>query len=194
MAEYDDKVFARLIDIANRHSDCLNDYDKIISVCPKRLMSRGIALYGMFYPDMEISKYFLYKGKLTKRENSKNYAYYFDEDDKLRLTERYGDHKDEMENLLNLIFFYYYENTTEIVWYNTTEKTITITGYIDYNNGKISKYVETDDISRVIESNKSVGSYREFQFDVDPEYVIGRNYILFRDGSVMETAPKMKKQ
>ena len=182
MAEYDDKVFARLIDIANRHSDCLNDYDEIISVCPKRLMSRGIALYGMFYPDMEISKYFLYKGKLTKRENSKNYAYYFDEEDKLRLTERYGDHKDGLENLLNLIFFYYYENTTEIVWYNTTDKHITTTGYIEYN------------ISEVIESNKRVGSYREFQFDVDPEYVIGRNYILFRDGSVMETAPKMKKQ
>lgn len=194
MAEYDDKVFTRLIDIANRHSDCLNDYDKTVSECPKRLLSRGIALYGMFYPDMEISKYFIYKGRLTTNEKLKHNAYYFDEKDRLRLTERYGDHKDGLENLLNLIFFYYYENTTEIVWYNTTDKHITTTGYIDYNNGKISKYVETYNISEVKESNKRFGSYREFQFDVDPEYVIGRNYILFRDGSVMETAPKMKKQ
>ena len=63
MAEYDDKVFTRLIDIANRHSDCLNDYDKTVSECPKRLLSRGIALYGMYYPDMEISKYFIYKNR-----------------------------------------------------------------------------------------------------------------------------------
>ena len=194
MAKYDDDVCKRLLDIANRHNDCLNDYDKIVTACPKRLLSRGVDLYGLYWPDMEMSKYFIYKGKLTTNERSKNYAYYFDEKDRLRLTERYGDHKDGLENLLNLIFFYYYENTTEIVWYNTTDKHITITGYIDYNNGKISKYVETDNVSRIIESDKKVGSYREFQFDVDPEYVIGRNYILFRDGSVMETAPKMKKQ
>lgn len=194
MEKYDEETCARLLKITKKHCNCLNDTDRIVSVCPKRLMSRGIDLYGMFWPEMEMSKYFLYKGKLTKREKSKSFAYYFDEEDKLRLTERYGDHKGELENLLNLIFFYYYENTTEIVWYNTTDKHITITGYIDYNNGKISKYVETYNISEVIESNKRVGSYREFQFDVDPEYVIGRNYILFRDGSVMETAPKMKKQ
>lgn len=194
MAKYDDDVCKRLLDIANRHNDCLNDYDKIVTACPKRLLSRGVDLYGLYWPDMEMSKYIISKSKPTRNEKRKHYAYYFDEEDKLRLTERYGDHKGELENLLNLIFFYYYENTTEIVWYNTTDKHITITGYIDYNNGKISKYVETDNVSRIIESDKKVGSYREFQFDVDPEYVIGRNYILFRDGSVMETAPKMKKQ
>lgn len=191
MAEYDDKVFARLIDIANRHSDCLNDYDEIVSVCPKRLMSRGIALYGMFYPDMEISKYFIYKGKLTTNERSKNYAYYFDEKDRLRLTERYGDHKD----LINKIYYYYYENSTEIVWYNLKRKTISMVGFIDCENGKLIRFVESYDIESILKSKKDINRYNEYLFDVDEEFVIRKSYSLgfFEDNKEYRTISRIKK-
>lgn len=128
MEKYDEETCARLLKIAKKHCNCLNDTDRIVSVCPKRLMSRGIDLYGMFWPEMEMSKYIICKGKLTTNERSKNYAYYFDEKDRLRLTERYGDHRD----LINKIYYYYYENSTEIVWYNLKRKTISMVGFIDY--------------------------------------------------------------
>lgn len=191
MAEYDDKVFARLIDIANRHSDCLNDYDEIISVCPKRLMSRGIDLYGMFWPEMEMSKYFIYKGKLTTNERSKNYAYYFDEKDRLRLTERYGDHRD----LINKIYYYYYENSTEIVWYNLKRNTISMVGFIDYENGKLIRFVESYDMESILKSKKDINRYSEYLFDVDEEFVVMKSYSLgfFGDNKEYRTISKMKK-
>lgn len=74
MAEYDEKVFARLLDIAQRHRNCLDEHKDIILQCPKKLMSRGIDLYGMFWPDSEIGKYFTYKGRLTKNEKSRHYS------------------------------------------------------------------------------------------------------------------------
>lgn len=69
MAKYDD-VCKRLLDIANRHNDCLNDYDKIVTACPKRLLSRGVDLYGLYWPDMEMSKYIISKSKPTRNENA----------------------------------------------------------------------------------------------------------------------------
>lgn len=191
MAKYDDDVCKRLLDIANRHNDCLNDYDKIVTVCPKRLMSRGIDLYGMFWPDMEISKYIKYKGRLTKNEKSRHYSYYFDEQDRLRLTERFNDDG----TILDYIFYYYYENSVEIVWYSFSEKDVDITGFIDYKDGKISRFVESYNLSLVLRDNKNVESYNEYVFDREPDFVIHRVYAtdMFSDGRIWETQSKYRK-
>lgn len=191
MAKYDDDVCKRLLDIANRHNDCLNDYDKIVTVCPKRLMSRGIDLYGMFWPDMEISKYIKYKGRLTKNEKSRHYSYYFDEQDRLRLTERFNDDG----TILDYIFYYYYENSVEIVWYSFSEKDVDITGFIDYKDGKISRFVESYNLSLVLRDNKNVESYNEYVFDREPDFVIHRVYAtdMFSDGRIWETESKYRK-
>lgn len=191
MAKYDDDVCKRLLDIANRHNDCLNDYDKIVTACPKRLLSRGVDLYGLYWPDMEMSKYIICKGKLTTNERSKNYAYYFDEKDRLRLTERYGDHRD----LINKIYYYYYENSTEIVWYNLKRKTISMVGFIDYENGKLIRFVESYDLESVLKYNEKIESYHEYQFNTDPVFVIDRVFAadMFSDGRIWEKISKMKK-
>ena len=73
-------------------------------------MSIGIDIYGMFFPDNEVYKKHIYKGKLTANEKKKNYAYYFDKDGRLRLTERFtpGD------GLANIIFYYYYKDYIDL--------------------------------------------------------------------------------
>lgn len=192
MEKYDEETCARLLKIAKKHCNCLNDTDRIVSVCPKRLMSRGIDLYGMFWPEMEMSKYIICKGKLTTNERSKNYAYYFDEKDRLRLTERYGDHRD----LINKIYYYYYENSTEIVWYNLKRKTISMVGFIDYENGKLIRFVESYDLESVLKYNEKIESYHEYQFNTDPVFVIDRVFAadMFSDGRVWEKISKMKKR
>ena len=191
MEKYDEETCARLLKIAKKHCNCLNDTDRIVSVCPKRLMSRGIDLYGMFWPDSEIGKYFTYKGKLTTNERSKNYAYYFDEKDRLRLTERYGDHRD----LINKIYYYYYENSTEIVWYNLKRNTISMVGFIDYENGKLIRFVESYDMESILKSKKDINRYNEYLFDVDEEFVVMKSYSLgfFGDNKEYRTISKMKK-
>lgn len=191
MEKYDEETCARLLKIAKKHGNCLNDTDRIVSVCPKRLMSRGIDLYGMFWPEMEMSKYIICKGKLTTNERSKNYAYYFDEKDRLRLTERYGDHRD----LINKIYYYYYENSTEIVWYNLKRNTISMVGFIDYENGKLIRFVESYDLESVLKYNEKIESYHEYQFNTDPVFVIDRVFAadMFSDGRIWEKISKIKK-
>ncbi len=191
MAKYDDDIFAKLKDIAKRHSDCTNDYDEIISLCPKKLMSRGVELYGMFYPENEISKYIIYKGKLTTNEKKRNYSYFFDENDKLRLTERY----DGSGVLMNLIFYYYYEDLVEIVWYDLKRAIVHIVGFIDYKNGILSRFVQSFDF-RIGGPEKGIKTYREYVFDADEEFVLDRSYDtgLFGDGEVRENISKMRKR
>lgn len=191
MEKYDEETCARLLKTAKKHCNCLNDTDRIVSVCPKRLMSRGIDLYGMFWPEMEMSKYIIYKGKLTTNERSKNYAYYFDEKDRLRLTERYGDHRD----LINKIYYYYYENSTEIVWYNLKRNTISMVGFIDYENGKLIRFVESYDLESILKSKKDINRYNEYLFDVDEEFVVMKSYSLgfFGDNKEYRTISKIKK-
>lgn len=191
MAKYDEEVFARLLDIAQRHRNCLDEHEDIILQCPKKLMSRGIDLYGMFWPDMEIGKYITYKGRLTKNEKSRHYSYYFDEQDRLRLTERFNDDG----TILNYIFYYYYDNSVEIVWYSFSEKGVDITGFIDYKDGKISRFVESYNLSLVLRDNKNVESYNEYVFDREPDFVIHRVYAtdMFSDGRIWETQSKCRK-
>lgn len=191
MAEYDEEVFTRLFDIAQRHRNCLDEHEDIILQCPKKLMSRGIDLYGMFWPDMEIGKYITYKGRLTKNEKSRHYSYYFDEQDRLRLTERF----DDDGTILNYIFYYYNENSVEIVWYSFREKDVYITGFIDYVEGKISRFVESGYPQTESRKNKKERAYREYLFDVDPNYVLDRTYAenLLGDGTIWEPIGKLRK-
>ncbi len=191
MAKYDDDIFAKLKDIAKRHSDCIKDYDDIISACPKKLMSRGIELYGMFYPENELSKYINYSGKLTTNEKKKHYSYFFDENDKLRLTERY----DDGNILMNLIFYYYHEDLVEIVWYDLKRAIVHIVGFIDYKNGILSRFVESFDFGRK-GPDDGMKAYFEYVFDADEEFVLHRSYCedFFGNGGAQESCSKMRKR
>ncbi len=192
MTKYDDEVLLLLTRITRSHSDCLNDYEKIVSECNTKLMSRGIDLYGMFFPDEELKKYYIYKGKLTKNEKKRHYTYFFDDKNRLRLTERY----DDDGTLLNLIFFYHKKDFIEIVWYKLKDKRISIVGFVDYEDGKIARFVESDIMLEKIDEGEMIKSYREDVFNKDDEYVLHRVFSLhfFMGEKPWETLSKMKKK
>ena len=172
MAKYDDDVFKKLMDIVQKHQNAIVDYDSVIAECSTKLMSIGIDLYGMFYPDQEIAKYFEYKGKLTNNEKKRHYSYFFDEKGRLRLTERCA----EKGKLSDLIFFYYYADYVEIVWYSIDRKIVEMTGYLEYVDDKLAKYVQSYDLGLNIKYNRKIESYHEYIFDTDDEFIIHRSY------------------
>jgi len=170
MAKYDDEVLSKLTDIAKRHFDCIKEYQDIQSLCPIKKMSRGIDLYGMYYPDQAISKYITYHGKPTDDENRRHYSYFFDEQNRLRLTERYV----EDYSLYNIIFYFYYDNLVEIVWYRVKDKTISLVGFMDYENGVLSRFIQSYDFN--YSEDLVLESFREFGFDADGKVVTDRVY------------------
>lgn len=188
MINYNENVLMRLTNIANKYCKCADDYNNFISKTSKKIMSKGVDLYGMFYPERELSKYLKYKGKITKNETKKNFSYYFDSENKLILTERY------LENgvLSNLIFYYYYDNSIEIVWYSIKTKTVNRVGFIDYKNNKLSSFVDSYDI---LSDSSEIKAFIEYCFDVDNDYVISRTYAfdIFKDGRAFEKISKFKK-
>lgn len=66
-----DFVKRQLLDIAKRNSNCFEEYTTIIKSCCTKLMSTGMDLYGMFWPEPILAKYFEYKGKLTSNNDKK---------------------------------------------------------------------------------------------------------------------------
>ena len=172
MDKHDEEVLAKLNDIYQRNINVLDDYENVINQCSKRLMSRGIDLYGMFFPDNELYKDHIYKGKLTKNEKAKNYAYFFDSEERLRLTERYtpGD------GLANIIFYYYYEDYIEIVWYKPKFNGVSEVGFIEYNKGKLVRYVDSDDIELRLKTLGYINKYTEFQYGIKKDCAIRRHF------------------
>ena len=188
MVGHNENILMRLTNIANKYCNCIEDYNNFISKSSRKIMSRGIDLYGMFYPEMELSKYFIYKGKITNNETKKHFSYYFDNGNKLILTERY------LENglLSELIFYYYHENLREIVWYNIKRQTVSRVGFIDYKNNKLSSFVDSYNILR---NSSGVKSFIEYCFDIDDDYVVTKSYSLdmLNDGGDWEKISKFKK-
>lgn len=187
----DQEKIDKLTDIAHRHMNCIDDYEQIKATCPQRLLSRGIDIYGMYFPEKELEKYFKYCGKPTKKEDKKHYAYYFDVQGRLRLTERYiGDGQ-----LGNLIFYYYHDNLIEIVWYCCKRKMVHQVGFIQYKDNVLSKFIDSFDIARELIDGKGVGDYIEYSFDEDEYFVNKKTFSLFmnRDGTPWVRESKMRK-
>ena len=69
-------------------------------------------------------------------------------------------------------------------------------GFIDYENGKLIRFVESYDLESVLKYNEKIESYHEYQFNTDPVFVIDRVFAadMFSDGRVWEKISKMKKR
>lgn len=173
MDKYDEEVLAKVNEVYQRNINVMDDYENVISQCPKRLMSVGIDIYGMFFPDNEVYKKHIYKGKLTTNEKKKNYAYYFDKDGKLRLTERFtpGD------GLANIIFYYYYEDYIEIVWFTPKFNGVSGVGFIEYNNGILTRYVNADDAELDLKKLGYINNYTEDKYDIEKDCAIRRSFL-----------------
>lgn len=153
------KKFELIKQIIDKHDDYLKIYQDIISSSKKVLMSKNkrTSLYGMFSPNDFIE---VYEGKLTNDVKKRHFTYYFDDKERVLLTERYDDERDR--NLLSLIFYFYYEDYTEIIRYDWKNNEVNTVEFIVYKEGKRVKYFE----SSMIRDKKCRG-YRE----IDYEYI-----------------------
>ena len=168
--------------IKDNHGNIINDYDVVLSNYSCKRMSVGACIYGMYFPERQLEKYFEYHGKLTQNDKKKDFVYYFDENDKLILTERYSDGA-----ILNVILFYYYQDSIEIVWYCMQRKKINIVGKITYKNDVLEKFIESGDVVR------GVNSFREYIFDTNDEYIYTNSYMKYSKDKEIVRSSKMRK-
>lgn len=165
----------RIKDLQDKYKDCYSLYIKLKDSKLKTLMttSKETDLHGMFVPDKNI-EYVCgkYKGRLTKKEEKKDFKYYFDEQNRVILTERYSNGK-----LLNLIFYFYNQDNIEIIWYDIQRMFICIVGEINYINEKISKLFLTEDLGLFNKYGIKHLMFTELLFNYnDTEILINRRH------------------
>lgn len=139
----------QILDIYNRYKDKIPAfYEDIVSSCSKKLLSRDkqVSSYGMFLPHEDM-KYAVgeYKGRLTKNEKNANFKYYFDENDRVILTERYG---------IDYIFYFYNTDCVEMVWYSLRRQRIDMISILQYCDQKISTFMQTQTLCQPIGDRK----------------------------------------
>lgn len=161
-------IFNTLENIKNRHIDCMNDCDDIVNKCHKVIMAKSKkgSLYGMCYPHPKLTKYFIFKGKVTKNDKNQDFVHYFDDEGKLLLTKR-----DVGKKYLNYIFYYYYERHIEVVWYTTRKNCLEIVGWIEYEKDDLIRFVESGTILK-----NEISSYKEYLFNQERDKVVQRIY------------------
>jgi hypothetical protein len=182
--EYNNEILSKLMKVVERHLDCISDFDSILSECSTKLMSKGVDIYGMFFPEKEVIKNIIYKGRLVKNERERHFSYYFDECERLRLTERCSNKAEPSY----LIFYYYYKDLTEIVWYSLEDQMISQVGYIEYVERQLIRFVDSYDVRRHLRKNEAFTSFSELLFNVDDEFVVRHSYYSegLIDGKIME--------
>jgi hypothetical protein len=171
MSEHTEKL-TKLRDIALKHIDCKKDHASVLMECNKRIISKGVDIYGVCFPEMELAKYIHFCGRIVKKEDNKDFAYYYDNKGRLRLTERYVGYKEPQD----LIFYYYSKDLIEIAWYNEQLKRLITSGYIEYNEGKLVRFVESGNFMVSIENKKELKEYIEWEFDTPGAFVLYRSY------------------
>lgn len=175
-------ILDELQKIIDNHQNFEDDYNAILQNYSYKKMSIGDGIYGMYYPNKQLEKYFEYNGTLTNNENKKDFSYYFDKNHRLVLTERYTN-----GNLLNAILFYYYQDKIEVVWYCMKRKKINVVGEILYYNNDLIKFVESGDVIR------KNNSFKEYVFNADNEYIKIKSYINYSNDKEIVMNSKMKK-
>ncbi len=163
-----------LIDIRERHKNCADTYQETIDRASKVLMSKGDAssLFGKFPIDQDCLIYDPYKGRLTTNSLEMDFKYYFDENDRIILTERYED-----KELYDCIFYYYYEDHAEIVLYAVKREELNGAQRVEWKDSKLYRIL---DLSLCLPSSRVFGwslSYEESIFSFkETELFITTNY------------------
>lgn len=157
--------------------DFVAERERIIKTSNKKLMSKSTC--SMFYPDQKILGIHSYiRGKLTNREKSRTFTYYFDDKDRLLLTEHY-DPKYTSE-IIALYFYFYLDDLIECVsisvyWHddikksNINEYNIYEVGFMEHQNSNVSRFVEGGFATGGV-------SFFDYTFVEGEDYVIRRFY------------------
>lgn len=138
-----------VFDIMEKYQNINEIYDHIVKTCDRVLMSKDkrVSLYGMFLPD-ERMEYCVakYQGTLTKNSKKMNYKYYFDDQNRVVLTERHYDY------LVDYIFYFYENNLVNFLWYSVNEQKIHTAGNLVYVDNELYSFFEARVPGRVLES------------------------------------------
>ena len=75
-------------------------------------------------------------------------------------------------------------------------KFVEITGYLEYENGTLAKYVESFDLELETKYNKKIQTYHEYIFNTEDEFIRHRSYseLFGFDGKPDERISKMRKR
>lgn len=163
---------ALINDLIKKYSNCISSYDDIVQVSKNVIFSKNrkpSSLYGMYVPDNKIKVLTGdYYGKIIKREENRDFKYYFDSNNRIIMTERYSN-----GILLDIIFYFYYEKNIDIVRYLVKKNIIINIARIDYIGGEISKFIESYDL-RLGEIN-----YKELIFNNNDNTIVQLNNFYF---------------
>ena len=120
------------------------------------------------------------------------FLYHFDNQKRLRLTERF----DVNGELLDYIYYFYYDQYIEIVWFDFKEKIVGTVGFIDYENGRIVRFVEAFAALMSVRNKATIKTYKEYDFSKDEEYVVETSFSneMYSDGRELVFESKMRKK
>lgn len=155
--------------IENYQINYLDLYESIKSNNKNTKMTRSrkssLSIFGMFVPDTMIN--FCtggdYVGKLTHTEKGIDYKYYFDDNGKVVLTERYANRDGVVSEL---IFYFYNQPDVEFVLYRVERNEIGMVGIYQYNeDNRLAKYLE----GRIPYKSSNFKSYYEILFSYNTD-------------------------
>lgn len=190
--------------------DIENEYKQIKNRATKTKLSVGaksINTYGLFPPQPYVDVLYTNRkyGHITSKSDCPDFIYYFGDDGKILLTERYSIDKTPNYMLLNIVFFEYDTNCITTYSYHCASKTITTIEQCYFNENKMpSKYIQYLRSSSNSDIEFRETSYRYENNDVQIQYELYfcKSYLLppmyaieeyiYHNGKLTSTAPRQK--
>lgn len=153
-------------DLAEKYANCMDSYDEIVKNCKNVVFTKDkkFSLYGMFIPDDKMTILTCkYEGRIIKDESKRDFKYYFDNNNRIIMTERYS-----KGSIIDILFYYYYDDHIGIVRYLYYKNVLYSVGRIEYVDGKISRFIESHDLYFEV-------SYEELVFNKDDDTTVQQN-------------------
>lgn len=153
-------------DLAEKYANCMDNYDEIVKNCKNVVFTKNkkFSLYGMFIPDDKMTILTCkYEGRIIKDESKRDFKYYFDNNNRIIMTERYSE-----GSIIDILFYYYYDDHIDIVRYSPNKNKVIVVDRIEYVDDKISRFIESQDLFPEV-------SYEELVFNKDDDTTVQQN-------------------
>ena len=155
-------------DLAEKYANCMESYDEIVENCKNVVFTKdkksSLSLYGMFIPDDKMTPLIgNYEGRIIKDESKRDFKYYFDNNNRIIMTERYSE-----GSIIDILFYYYYDDHIDIAIYSPDKNKVIVVDRIEYVDGKISRFIESQDLFPEV-------SYEELVFNKDDDTTVQQN-------------------
>ena len=162
-----------------RDFDFMNYYYEISKSNTNVKYSKGIGHYaGLYEPsyvmEMLTTNHTIGK-EVTKIENGFNYKYYFDENGRIILSEKYLDDKYLFGEICYLNFYFYENNCLEYIFYNVTRGIYSLSKSFYDEKGRIIRHIALPHFTHNFYYNTNYVE-EEYSYDNDITYVKLKEY------------------